>query len=98
MKLSDALRFSYERKAEHPTKSGPPIIASDFGIECYVPRPGSPSIHDEVVESWAGMSPGVRKLLLHSEKWRPIDPKPAMLILAEAACDWSIHEKSSNQQ
>jgi hypothetical protein len=44
------------------------------------------------------MIPDVRRVLLRSEKWRPIDPKPAMLILAEAACDWSIHEKSSNQQ
>jgi len=94
VKLSDALKFSYERKAQHPTKSGPLIVASDFGIECEIPRPGSPHILDSIVESWTDMMPKVRRALIRSENWQPIDPKPAMLILAEAACDWSIHERS----
>ena len=38
------------------------------------------------------MPPEMRELLLKSEHWEPIDPKPVMLIVAEAACDWSVHE------
>ena len=44
------------------------------------------------MQSWSEMEPAMRRRLLLGEKWEPIDPKPAMLIIAEAASDWSIHE------
>lgn len=103
MRLSDALRHSRERKAvmmaaiaedeelEIPDLDNVPVIASDYGIEIqfYV----TPMHHVTVNKAWSEMSPGDRHSLLSSEEWEPIDPKPAMLIIAEAACDWSIHEQ-----
>jgi len=105
VKLSDALKFSYQRKALHPTSDGTPIIGSDFGIERTTPAGliqilglGPCRATDCILESWADMLPDTRRLFMRSESWEPVDPKPAMLILAEASCDWSIHEASSKDE
>lgn len=90
MKLSDALKFSYQRKALHPTKigsvDGPSILASDFGIEF-----GSGQIC--FTTAWTELEPEIRKSFMISEGWTPLEPKPAMVILAESIDDWSIYEK-----
>lgn len=95
MKLSDALKFSHDRRAQHPTRDGFPIEADDVGIRCEISDVHS-SRTQWVAEAWTEMHHEVRKLLLASEKWEPLDPKPIMLILAESTCDWSIHENQSH--
>ena len=98
MKLSDALRFSRERKAWHEAEEGSPVFATDYGIEreqisiTTIKVNGPPLLgaqHDWIYESWSEMKPELRKLLMNSQGWHPVDPKPIMLILAEAASDWT---------
>lgn len=92
MKLSDALRFSWDRLAEHPSSEGFPIEASDFGITMLKPSKGFCNFVP-VTKSWTDMDLETRHKLLRSEQWEPVDPKPAMLVLAEAyALDWSDPE------
>ena len=95
MKLSDALRFSRKRQASHSTlhpENGIPasIVASDFGVE-NITLNGYGGF-DTQSEAWSEMPSEMRRLLLKSEDWEPVDQKPVMLILAEAACDWHVHE------
>lgn len=95
MKLSDALRFSRKRQATHPAlhpENGIPnyIVASDFGIE--IISLNSYRGFNLQSEAWSEMPSEKRRLLLKSEDWEPVDQKPVMLIIAEAACDWHIHE------
>lgn len=99
MKLSDALRFSRERKAVHAVDEGLPIVATDYGIErsdpagtLQIPGLGLCRIAESISESWSQMDPESRKILLRSNGWEPIDPKPVMMVIAEAAADWSIYE------
>lgn len=98
MRLSDALRFSRTRQAEHPGEdSGLPITGSDYGISCLNIKQliwlaltsKDPADIDGDTIPWSEMQPAARKKLLKSELWEPIDPKPCMLILAEAAADWT---------
>lgn len=89
MKLSDALKFSWDRVAEHPSEEGFPLQASDFGVTILTPTKGFFNFVP-ITKSWADMDLDLRRELLHSTQWEPVDPKPAMLVLAEAyALDWS---------
>jgi hypothetical protein len=100
VKLSDALKFSRERKAyligsiegseDHPNLDNVPIVANDFGIEIEVALGAMQCFTAQ--KTWSEMEPGDRRTLLASEDWEPIDPKPVMVIIAEATVDWSIHE------
>lgn len=72
-----------------------PLIASDFGLQ----GTGTEWVNGQRVTAtldmaWAEMDIKTRRFLFDSQDWEPVDPKPAMLILAEASCDWSIHEAS----
>ncbi len=99
MKLSDALVFSRERLATHAADLKIvelAITANDFGIE--IVRVNSKGYHDSVTEAWSEMDPEMRQLLMKSEHWEPVDPKPVMLIIAEAACDWTIHERDEESE
>lgn len=89
MRLSDALRFSRVRQALHPSDDGVFIVGTDFGvIECSNPSLfGGFGTVDEM--PWTEMAPGIRRLLLDSESWEPIDQKPDMVIVAEASSDWT---------
>ena len=68
----------------------------DFGIEIITPN--AYGHVDTASESWSGMPHEMRQLLLKSEHWEPVDPKPDMLILAEAASDWLIHETDDDSE
>jgi hypothetical protein len=98
MRLSEALRFSTKRQAEHPgIDGGLPITGSDYGISCMsieqiirvALTSKNPMDLDGETIPWSEMQPLVRKQLLQSELWEPIEPKPCMLIIAEAASDWT---------
>jgi hypothetical protein len=98
MLLSEALRFSSKRQAEHPGfDGGMPITGSDYGISCLDIKHliwaaltnRDPSEIDGATIPWSEMAPEARRKLLKSELWEPIEPKPCMLILAEAANDWT---------
>lgn len=98
MRLSEALRFSTKRQAEHPgIGGGIPITGSDYGISCLSFKQiiwaalTSKDLMDLDGETipWSEMQPLARKNLLQSELWEPIEPKPCMLIIAEAASDWT---------
>ena len=92
MKLSDALKFSWDRLAEHPSDEGFPIGASDFGITILVPTKGFFRFNP-ITKSWADLDIAMRRELLQSDRWEPVNSKPAMLVLAEAyALDWSDPE------
>jgi hypothetical protein len=89
VKLSDALKFSWDRLAEHPSPKGFPLQASDFGITIMTPTKGFFQF-EPITKSWADLNLDLRRELLQSTRWEPVDPKPAMLVLAEAyALDWS---------
>lgn len=102
MKLSDALKFSRERKAiilvslaENeefgiPALDHVPFTGTDYGIEARIHV--GPMLTHTIAKAWNEMDPVTRQHLLTSEGWEPLDPKPAMVIIAEAACDWTIHE------
>lgn len=100
VKLAEALKYSRGRKAimsintaksgDLPALDNIPAIASDYGIEIQF------SLHVTVIKAWSEMEPSMRRALLLSEEWEPIDQKPVMLVLAEAASDWSIHEYEDN--
>jgi len=103
VKLSDALQFSRVRKAiilvnmaENeemgvPALDNVPFTATDYGVEAQIFI--SPMVTHTVSSAWSSMDPASRRHFLSSENWEPVDPKPAMLIIAEAASDWSIHEQ-----
>jgi hypothetical protein len=87
MKLHDALKFSYQRKAVLTGSPSPPITASDFGIDSM----------GQVSMAWNEIPTDVRRFLFDNEDWTPVDPKPAMLIIAEAACDWTALETKDGE-
>ena len=89
MKLSDALKFSWDRLAEHPFEDGFPLTASDFGITILTPTKGFFNF-EPLTKAWCDLELTLRRELLQSNQWQPVNQKPAMLVLAEAyACDWS---------
>ena len=95
MKLSEALKFSWDRKAVHPTDSGLILEGTDYGITIDPPNAIAAQLLqcEPVTKSWADVEPLLRDKLLKSEQWEPVDPKPAMLVLAEAyALDWGDPE------
>lgn len=101
MKLWEALKFSNERKAEHAVMdSNFPLIATDGGVERTAPRGGSSCVVDCVLETWANMEPKARKLLMNSEGWEPVNPKPPLIIIAEAANHWDCedHERLASER
>lgn len=109
MKLSIALRQSYQRKATHPIEGYTfPMIASDFGVEIPdIPSQqltaiinGSPAYAYYSIEprAWADFSPDEKRLLFDSDKWEPVDPKPAMLVIAEAMIDWTEDDPSPEDE
>lgn len=98
MKLSDALKFSWERVAQHPTDQGFPIEGTDFGVTLLQPAKNGFLRFEPLTRSWADLDLETSRKLLRSEQWEPVDPKPAMLILAEAyAFDWSDPEPPSDK-
>jgi hypothetical protein len=96
VKLSDALKFSYERKAWHPTEEGFRLHASDYGLTMHEEAEPGSCIYIDVMKPWVDVIPEQQRVLLRSEGWEPVDPKPVMLVIAEAACDWSIHEQRND--
>lgn len=97
MRIAEALRFSRARRAQHPGDDGFPITGTDFGIERLnlrqLIRVAVASIRNVEIDgdtvAWSEMPPELRRRLLRSDEWEPIDPKPAMLVVAEAASDWT---------
>jgi len=98
MKLSDALRFSYERKAWCRTEEGFRLLASDYGLTMHEEVTPGARIYVDVMTPWIDVSLNQRRALMRSEGWEPVEPKPIMLVIAEAACDWSIHESSDDEE
>jgi len=100
VKLWEALKFSNERKAQLHTDDGFPIIATDAGIESFVPRSDGSCVTDCVMETWSNMEPKVRKALMSCERWEPVDPKPPLVVLAEAANHWDHedHERTTSER
>lgn len=69
-----------------------PITASDFGVTVLVPTKGFFNFAPDT-KSWTDLDLTLRRELLQSNRWEPLNPKPAMMVLAEAyACDWSDPE------
>ena len=101
VKLSDALKFSRKRQARHASVHSEDeipasILANDFGVE--VVTLNAYGGYDTSAVTWSSMTDlNMRGLLLNSKRWEPVDPKPVMLIIAEAACDWSIHEQDEDE-
>ena len=98
MKLSDALRFSYKREAWHRTEEGFKLFASDYGLTMHEEATPGARIYVDVMKPWLDVPPEQRRTLMRSEGWEPVDPKPIMLVIAEAACDWSIHERPDDEE
>jgi len=103
MKLSDALKFSWDRLAEHPGEvdedglEGFPIVASDVGITVLVPSKGFFQFKP-LTKVWLDLDLTFRHRLLQSDQWQSVNQKPAMMVLAEAyACDWSDPDPSEDE-
>jgi hypothetical protein len=81
-----------------------PIFGTDYGIESASFRQlirivlaKDPAEVDGDTTAWSEMPPMLRRRLLQSEEWTPLDEKPAMVVIAEAAAsDWTEGESQDD--